>query len=601
MESGKNLLIATLLFFFYFTATILPVNSALAQTAMTNIFGRKTTSLNGEWEAIIDLGGTGDWRQVWTEKQPQSKTEFIEYSFEGGPVLHVPGDFNTQLQELTNAEGTVWYKKTFNYKKQQNKRLFLHFGAVNYLATVYLNGKETGKHEGGFTPFQFELTKDVKEGENTIVVRVNNQRQKDGLPGPGYDWFNYGGITREVNLVETGETYIEDYSIQLKRQSFNEVLGWVKLNGSQGRQNVRILIPELKIDYLARANGDGLAPVKFSSKFRLWTPKDPKLYTVFIQSASDTVTDEIGFRTIEASGKNILLNGKPIFLKGVNIHEETLNKPSRAWSENDAMIMLNLAKETGCNMVRLAHYPHNEHMVKLAEKMGIMVWNEIPAYQHIEFASPTMPGKLEIMMKEMIQRDRNRCGVIIWSLSNETYASTPNRNQALKELAAKCHSEDSTRLVASVINNQGYEHNTVNVWDSLYQYYDVIAVNEYLGWYVPWQGNPADTKWKIIYNKPVIISEFGGEAKYGSNFGPKDEANSWSEEYQEQIYKDQVTMFAHIPNLAGVCPWILFDYRSSGRMHPQKQNGYNRKGLMSEYGEKKKAWYVLKSYYESRE
>jgi len=176
-------------------------------------------------------------------------------------------------------------------------------------------------------------------------------------------------------------------------------------------------------------------------------------------------------------------------------------------------------------------------------------------------------------------------------LLNETYSSTPNRDSALVELTKECKTLDSTRLITHVINNQGYENNTFNVWDTLYKHVDIISLNEYLGWYVPWQGNPAETKWNFIYkDKPVFISEFGGEALHGSNYGPKDEAASWSEEYQEQIYKDQIEMFKNIPNLVGVCPWLLVDYRSLGRMHPVHQKGYNRKGLISEKGEKKKAW-----------
>jgi beta-glucuronidase len=169
----------------------------------------------------------------------------------------------------------------------------------------------------------------------------------------------------------------------------------------------------------------------------------------------------------------------------------------------------------------------------------------------------------------------------------------------LVDIAQKCRSLDKTRLITSVINNQGYDDNSFNVWDSLYAHFDIMSINEYLGWYVPWQGKPEDTKWRfVIKNKPIIISEFGGESLYGSKFGPKDEAAFWTEEYQEQIYKDQIKMFANVPNLVGVIPWLLVDYRSLGRMHPIYQNGWNRKGLLSDKGEKKKAWYIMKKYFD---
>lgn len=571
-------------------------NAVLGQTAMINIQSRNTTSLNGYWNVIPDPIGIGEWRQVWLEKKPRLKTDFIEYSFEGGPQLKVPGDFNSQMCELTYLEGIVWYKKEFSYSLNAEKRLFIHFGAVNYLADIYLNGEKIGSHEGGFTPFQFEITKKVKAGANSLIVKVDNKRLKNGLPGLGYDWFNYGGITRDVNLVETGHTYIEDYSIQLRKGSQKEVSGWVKLNGGNKRQRVKVKIPELGLVYSTRSDSAGMARLQFTSSFKPWSPDNPKLYKVLVESETDTIKDEIGFRNIEVRGNKIFLNGKLVFLKGVNIHEENPYKGARAFSKDDAVLLLNSAKELGCNLVRLAHYPHNENMVKQAEKMGLMVWSELPVYQHIEFSDAAVPLKMELMMKEMVRRDRNRCSIIIWSLSNETYTSTSKRSEELAGLTKKCREIDSTRLITHVINNQGYENNTFNVWDTLYRYTDIISLNEYIGWYVPWQGKPADTKWKLP-DKPLFISEFGGEALYGSKHGPTDEAAFWTEEYQEQIYTDQLKMFSTIPNLSGICPWLLFDYRSTGRMHPVYQRGYNRKGLLSEKGEKKKAWYIMQGYY----
>ena len=569
------------------------------QTAMVNSQARNFTSLNGKWKVIIDPTGIGDWRQVWQDKKPQRKTDFVEYSFEGGPELEVPGDFNTQMPELTYFEGTVWYKKQFHHTKGDDKRLFLYFGAVNYLADVYLNGEKIGSHEGGFTPFQFEITDKVKEGNNVLIVKVNNQRKENGLPGVGYDWLNFGGITRDVGLIETNHVFIEDYFIQLKKGSLNSILGWVQLDGTtKANQKITIKIPELNLNYKTKTDDKGFAKIEFSSKFTLWSPENPKLYKVVIDSETDAVEDSIGFRSIEVKGSEILLNKKPIFLKAVNIHEENPFKGSRAFSKEDAGILLNAAKELGCNLVRLAHYPHSENMIREAEKMGLMVWDELPIYQHIKFSDPLVPGKMETMLKEMVSRDKNRAAVTIWSLSNETYPSTPNRNEALISLTQKCKAVDSTRLINHVINTQGYANNTFTVRDSLYKYSDIISVNEYIGWYIPWQGKPSDTKWEIDFpNKPVFISEFGGEALYGNNDLPSDEASNWTEGYQEQIYKDQIKMFRTIPNLAGVCPWILFDYKSLGRLNQLYQNGYNRKGLLSEKGEKKKAWYVMKEYF----
>jgi beta-glucuronidase len=236
-------------------------------------------------------------------------------------------------------------------------------------------------------------------------------------------------------------------------------------------------------------------------------------------------------------------------------------------------------------------------MIKEAGRMGIMVWDEIPVYQHVDFSDTAFTGKMDLMMREMIRRDHNRCNVVVWSLSNETYTDTPERTNVLVEMTRRCRMLDSTRLITSVLSNQEYRNNTFNVWDTLCRHLDVICINEYLGWYLPWQGDPADTRWDFVVQKPLIISEFGGEAKFGNSTLPADAASSWNEDYQEQIYINQVKLFEHTPNLVGLCPWLLVDYRSPVRMQPLFQNGFNRKGLLSEMGEKKKAWFIMNKFY----
>ncbi|MEP7095159.1 MAG: sugar-binding domain-containing protein, partial [Flavobacterium sp.] len=279
----KEILVVLILFFY---------NLLQAQTAMINVQSRHLTSLNGKWKVLVDPGNIGDWRKFWIEPKPQKKTDFFEYSFNGAPELNVPGDFNSQQCELTFFEGSVWYKKQFNISKKNDSRLFLHFGAVNYIADVYLNGEKLGSHEGGFTPFQFEVTDKMKEGDNTIIVKVDNHRLENGLPGYGYDWLNFGGITRDVNLIETRNTYIDDYSIQLKKGSLNTVLGWIQLEGEKSNQKIKVKIPELNIDYKTKTDNNGFAKVEFSSRFKLWSPENPKLYKVIVESETDSIVDE---------------------------------------------------------------------------------------------------------------------------------------------------------------------------------------------------------------------------------------------------------------------------------------------------------------------
>jgi beta-glucuronidase len=567
-----------------------------AQDFLTNAEGRNFTSLNGKWQVIIDPydAGAGDWKPIWRDQTPTGKTDFYEYQFSDANILEVPGDWNSQNRELKYYEGTIWYKKTVSYRKKKNKKNFIYFSAVNYECDVYLNNEKIGSHEGGFTPFYFDVTDKIKDGDNSLIVRVNNTRREDGIPAMNFDWWNYGGITRDVYLIETPEVFIRDYFIQLAKNNKTEIKGWVDLNEA-GIRKVSILIPELKIKYATQTDVNGKLQVKIPAKPVLWSPKNPKLYNVIIKTETDSIHESIGFRNITVRGTDILLNGKSVFLKGVNIHEELPQRVGRAWSETDALQLLNWAKELGCNFVRTTHYPHNEHMVRLADKMGIMIWEEIPLWQGIQFDNPEILKKANRFLDEMIARDKNRSSVIIWSLSNETTPSD-SRNKILTAMAVHARSLDSTRLITSAFNHVVYDKNTVTIEDPLSESLDVLAVNEYLGWYSQWRAKPEAMQWKSLYNKPLIMSEFGGEALYGKH-GPADVLSSWSEESQEKIYEDQVNMFKKIPFLRGTCPWILVDFRSPTRRHPVYQQGWNRKGLLGNNGLKKRAWFVMKNYY----
>jgi beta-glucuronidase len=572
-----------------------------AQTSMINVYGRNSTLLNGKWETIIDPFDAGiGWRAIYKDAKPTGTNDFLEYSFDQNNTLNVPGDFNSQLPELTYYESSVWYKKTFDYVPNKNERLFVHFGAVNYIADVFLNGKKLGRHEGGFTPFQFEITDLVKGKDNAIIVRVNNARVKNGIPGFGFDWFNYGGITRDVHLVKTRKIFIEDYKIQLDPEDKGHITGYVKLNGELADQKISINIPGLKISEKIITDNKGSAKISLKRDIQLWTPEQPKLYNASLSIEGDSITDRIGFRTIKVNGTQILLNGKPVFLRGVNIHEEIPQRKARAYSDLDAKVLINWAKGLGCNFVRLVHYPHNEYTIKQAEEKGLMVWEEIPVYQGIAFADSTVKGKAELMLKEVIKRDKNRCNVIIWSVANETGPSK-ERDGTLIGLANEAKLLDPTRLVTAAFNNVSYHDGKMELKDTVMKYMDVIGVNEYMGWYTDWPKDPEKVEWISKLNKPLIMSEFGGEAVFNNKVDTSVKASAWSEAYMARIYTNQIKMFKSIPFLQGVCPWVLADFRSPVRMQSTYQKGWNRKGLLSDQGDKKKAWFIMKAYYDQLE
>jgi beta-glucuronidase len=596
-----------------FGLILLPI-ALLSQGLLINTPNRNSTSLNGNWNCIVDPYETGyysfhtetyDQKNVtspsafYNNYHAKNKSELVEYDFDKSPVLKVPGDWNTQKENLFYYEGTVWYKKSFDYVLKENNRLFVYFGAVNYKADVYLNGTKLGIHEGGFTPFDFEITSVVKPRDNFLVVKVDNKRSKDAVPAMNTDWWNYGGITRDVMLIEEPAVFIQDYSIQLKKGDHNTIAGFVCLSNPVKDEKITLSIPELNIEKELKSSAEGKIQFEFSiassdgKGIKYWSPNSPKLYQVFIKTSNQTLKDDIGFRTIETKGADILLNGKSVYLRGISIHEEF--KGRRANNETDALALLTWAKELGCNYVRFAHYPHNEHMLRMADKMGLMVWEEIPVYWSIDFTNELTLKNAKKQLTEVITRDKNRACVIIWSMANETPLSEA-RNSFLVSLVNHTKTLDTTRLISAALLTHG-ENGVGIIDDKIGEYLDIVAFNQYTGWYGGDLKTAPNAKWTTPYNKPVVVSEFGGGAKQGFH-GAKDER--WTEEYQEYLYQQNLLMIEKIPNIRGMSPWILTDFRSPRRLLPGIQDGFNRKGLISDQGKKKMAFFVLQDFYHKK-
>ena len=592
--------IRTLRWWIWGLVCICNIQYGSAQELLVNVYGRQYTLLNGKWNAIIDPYQQGRKTAIYRNRALKDKADFKEYAFEGGLRLNVPSDWNSQIPELKYYEGTMWYARKFEINKKSDENLFLYFGAVNYRCRVYLNGTLIGSHEGGFTPFQFNVTNVVKEGGNFLAVEVDNTRTADAIPALSFDWWNYGGITRDVMLVHTPKNYIRDYFIQLDKYDSDRVHAEVQLSAQNAGQLVKIEIPELKIANKVFTDGTGLAKATFRvRKLERWSPQAPKLYQVIVSSEVDEVKENIGFRNLYVKNTQIYLNDSPVFMKSIGLHEEISQRQGRAYSEQDAIALLSEAKGLGVNMIRLAHYPQNEYIVRLAEQMGLMLWEEIPVWQGIDFKDSSTRLKAQRMYTEMLLRDRNRCALTFWGVANET-APSESRNAFLKSLVELCHKMDTTRLITAAFDlpKLNSETNAFEMEDDFIENLDVVSINKYMGWYHRWPMSPSEIRWNVALDKPLIFSEFGGEALYGQS-GDSTVTSSWSEEYQEKLYKDNLEMFKYIPNLAGISPWILFDFRSPYRFHPTNQEGWNRKGLISDQGYRKKAWYVMKEYYES--
>ena len=557
---------------------------------------RPALSLDGNWHIILDpyLNGA----TTFPKDESSTTNPRIEYDFAKSSTLKVPGDWNTQRASLLNYEGPLWYERRFDYQPQPNTRAFLHIGAANYRARAYINGQLVCTHEGGFTPFDCDISGPVKPGSNSVVILVDNTRLADGVPTLKTDWYNYGGLTRDVSIVTVPTIFIDDFDLHLDRPTRTKIEGYIHLVDAPANTLVSVTISELHLHTTATTDASGRAAITLPApNLSLWSPQSPKLYQVKLTAGNDTLTDLMGFRTIEVSGSRILLNGQPIVLHGVCIHAEAPVRSGRVDSDPDVTTLLTWVKQLDANYVRLAHYPHDERMTRAADRLGILVWSEVPVYWAEHFEDEAVYQKSQQQLSEEIRRDRDKASIILWSIANET-PNNPIRTAFLTRSAAFVHQMDPTRLVtaALLVRTEG---NTKIIDDPLGKSLDVIGFNEYIGWYDKTAADADTTLWKTspdLADKPLIVSEFGGAAKAGFH-GPATER--WTEEYQANVYRHQILMLNNIPHLRGDSAWILMDFRSPIRVLPGIQDGFNRKGLISNLGQKKEAFFVLQKAYKA--
>ena len=581
------------------------LSAAPAPIVLTGADRRPAISLDGDWASIVDPYFSGLFSFHHQEKKDGWFVNYkakpgdlfpTEYDFSKAPTLKVPADWNTQRESLLYYEGPIWYERDFTYQPKEHTRVFLHIGAANYHSWFWVNGKKVCEHEGGYTSFNCDVTAVLHAGNNFVVAAVDNTRHEDGVPTLQTDWWNYGGLTRSVSLIEVPEAFIDQYDVHLSRAGSSVVEGWVHILGGQPGASVEVEIPELGAKTAVTVDKDGRAAIHLPvQKLQLWSPETPQLYKVILRAGDDTISEEIGFRTVETRGTQILLNGKPIFLSGIAIHAEAPYRTGRANTDKDAETLLGWAKELGCNFVRLAHYPHDESMLRAADRMGLLVWSENPVYWALQFDNPEVLAKAEQQLDEEIGTSRNHASIILWSMANET-PSTEARTRFIETLAARARSLDSSRLITAALLVRAEGHTKI-VDDPLGKTLDVIGINEYIGWY---EGSPeaADvTQWRIDFQKPLIVSEFGGGAKAGLHGGANDR---WTEEYQASIYRHQLDMLNRISQLRGMSPWILMDFRSPNRPLVGIQDEFNRKGLISDQGQKKQAFFILQKAYKEK-
>jgi beta-glucuronidase len=600
-----------------FAFTLSPAAAQSAGPILASADMRPGVDLDGPWHWSIDPFRDGEggfhggkpgaghrrYDEIDTTAAMKSDVKALyEYDMDRSPVAQLPQSFVTLSPQMRYYNGLVWFQRHFTAHPQSGKRAFLRFGAVDYHAQVYLNGKLVGEHEGGFTPFAFDVTKLLRDGDNQVTVGADSERTASDVPPVVTDWENYGGITRPVRLIFTPETFVDDEWVRLTRDG--HIAATVTLDGpAAANAPVQVEIPALRLKLSGRTGTDGswTGETPAPRALRRWSPESPTLYDVRVSGGGDIVNDRVGFRTIEVRGTDILLNGKPIFLRGIDIHaEEFGDNPTRNITPEAARALLTEAKQgLHANFVRLAHYPHPETMLRAADELGLLVWSEIPVYWMVDFANPDTLKTALRMQTESILRDRNRASIIIWSVGNETPVNDA-RNAFLRALVTNARKLDDTRLVSAALLS-GRKGDVQTIDDPLGADLDVLAVNTYNGWYTPDPlSKVPDIEWRSIYNKPLIFSELGAGALAGYHDNPAN-PHKFSEEFQADYYRATLKMISKIPFLRGISPWILKDFRSPRRQHPIYQQGWNRKGLDSQTGVRKEAFGVLADYYRSLE
>ena len=556
--------------------------------------GRATIPLDGPWRFTLDLFDEG-LRQKWYADAPTPAKDWItprDYDAGQGATMDLPACWTMARPEWRHFEGGAWFTRMIAWTpKRKGDRLFLRVGAAASEARVFLNGVFLASHRGASTPFFVELTDAMTAGDNRLQINVDNRRAPDRVPMHHFDWFNHGGLYREVALIETPAALIADAGAHLIDDgSFSRIAFDVVLDGAQtGVAHIEIAALELSID--APIAG-GRSAIEVDARPELWSPESPTLYDVVFTFGEDRIVERVGFRTISRSGHDILLNGRPLFLRGVCVHEDdaALGKVS---TEADVRRRLAHARELGCNALRLAHYPHHEHVAAIADEVGMLLWEEIPVYWAIAFDDPKTYADAENQLLEMIRRDRNRASVILWGVGNEN-ADTQARYRFMAALAKAARAADPTRLVgaACLINRE-----TFRIEDRLAQHLDVIGLNEYFGWYEPEIAGLERLIANSNPDRPVVISETGADALAGHHGSPD---TLFTEERQAQMLARQIAATRGTPWLKGFFPWLLYDFRSE-RRQTVFQQGWNRKGLIAEdKATKKQAFAVVAAYYAER-
>ena len=555
---------------------------------------------------VIDLNGTWSFK---LDKDKVGENEGWQNGLTDAEMVTVPSCWNNELG-LLNYEGMAWYEKKF-YTNGGTIRL--EFGSVMTKADIWFDGNYVGDHYGAFTQFEFIL-KDISAGEHTLTVRVDSTITPDSFPQRYTDWFNYGGIARDVEANElNGITILSnkvEYTLSndLKNATVKSVLELYNANNSECSSPVFVKIGDTVI-YNGTVTLNGYetktveTPEYTLENINLWGIYQPNLYTVVASTDTDDLIDKIGFRKIEVKDVKVLLNNEAIQFLGVNRHEEQCDFgfafPAKLMKKDIDLIL-----DMGCNTVRGSHYPNSQIFVDMLDAKGIMFWSEIPmwgvGFSEASLLNDDLMEKGFNMHKEMVKYYYNHPSIVLWGLHNEIPTYSPNSYHVSEKWSKYLRANGGNRLITHASCHP--------MKDNDMDFDDIISINIYHGWYRygGYEGTWQDwekmieqfterRKEKGWEEKPVLMSEFGAAALAGYHT-PFDKVK-WSEEYQRDLFEYTIELFHKTPYMVGTYPWQFANIRTSPSMDINRVRYFNNKGIVDEYRNPKLAYYKIKELY----
>jgi beta-glucuronidase len=577
---------------------------------------RQVIDLNGIWEFKLDKGN--GFEEKWFEKKLKDTIS-----------MPVPASFNDLVEsvELRDHVGWVWYEREFAVQEKLfSERIVLRVGSATHTAKVYVNGRLAVEHKGGFTPFEVELNDFVTAGKNRLTVAVNNIVDESTLPvgsysesvvegigkvvknKPSFDFFNYAGIHRPVKIYTTPNTFIKDVAIVT---DFDQTTGSVKYEVEpHGSAEVKISVLNKEGEIVSYAAGHS-GEIKIDNVV-LWEPLKAYLYTLRVELVNnskvvDVYEQPFGVRTVEVKGGKFLINNKPFYFKGFGKHEDS-HIHGRGFDEAVNMKDFSLMKWMGANSFRTSHYPYSEEIMRLADREGIVVIDEVPGVGlHLNFMAVAFGvGKRrdtwkelktfehhKDVIRELIARDKNNPSVVMWCLANEAATEEEGAYEYFKPLYDLAKELDPQKRPVTIVYEKMSSPQSAKVSDLI----DVIALNRYYGWYIE-GGNLAVAKkmlrselqeWeKRCPNKPIMFTEYGADTVAGLHDATP---VLFTEEYQVEYYKANHEVFDEFSNFIGEQAWNFADFATSqGIMRVQG----NKKGIFTRDRKPKLAAHALR-------